>query len=605
MIGMADICTRIRRVKCDQGRPSCHRCVSSGRICDGYGIWGGGEVHSTYLLGPPLIPPNRPADSRPKIPISRLKSRLLENNEAGAKVRSTNSAGLESCPSLIDPGNGCVQTVRISSASSDCGQGIFRSIPRPLVEIQGDARERIVLFWFKEYTISKAPGLFPSAFWSSLLLRASYSEPAVLQAVLALTSAHKYEQLNSPEPFSKEEQFTLQAYNKAICCLQLSFNFNSRASLRVTLITCILFVCLEIVQRRQATAMTHLSSGLKLVMQFKLSRQAAEKKSFLDAADDESDDLIAQMFLKLSSQANLLGHGHSQPALIDISRIFDIQPSVFISTAEARVHLDKLISQVSGLNALSRKQGIAQPQSTLQHYQAALRADLSSWLQAFSTSGIESAPSISPWRKASCMVLRMYHTVAIIMCETCLFPNQESLFDLYCEQFWSITMCAIQTRKVLEGPKALITPHPTSNTPAIIIDIGWIPALYFTAIKCRIRRIRLLAIRLLESTSHREGIWNATVTAKVAREVMRIEEENEWQSSIDDDFALDGMPSKEEFIFPTLSECERLHDVELIFPDEIHGRARFKYRRRHDDGSSEEIYREHDPVSGSWLDWAS
>jgi hypothetical protein len=29
-------------VKCDERRPSCSRCVSSGRICDGYGVWGGG-----------------------------------------------------------------------------------------------------------------------------------------------------------------------------------------------------------------------------------------------------------------------------------------------------------------------------------------------------------------------------------------------------------------------------------------------------------------------------------------------------------------------------------------------------------------------------------
>ncbi|OAR00188.1 hypothetical protein LLEC1_07811 [Akanthomyces lecanii] len=28
---------RIRRVKCDEGRPACHRCTSTGRTCDGYG----------------------------------------------------------------------------------------------------------------------------------------------------------------------------------------------------------------------------------------------------------------------------------------------------------------------------------------------------------------------------------------------------------------------------------------------------------------------------------------------------------------------------------------------------------------------------------------
>ncbi|EXL42554.1 hypothetical protein FOCG_15012 [Fusarium oxysporum f. sp. radicis-lycopersici 26381] len=30
---------RIRRIKCDEGRPGCLRCSSTGRACDGYGIW--------------------------------------------------------------------------------------------------------------------------------------------------------------------------------------------------------------------------------------------------------------------------------------------------------------------------------------------------------------------------------------------------------------------------------------------------------------------------------------------------------------------------------------------------------------------------------------
>jgi hypothetical protein len=27
---------RIRRVKCDEGKPNCQRCISTGRKCDGY-----------------------------------------------------------------------------------------------------------------------------------------------------------------------------------------------------------------------------------------------------------------------------------------------------------------------------------------------------------------------------------------------------------------------------------------------------------------------------------------------------------------------------------------------------------------------------------------
>jgi len=36
------ILRRVRKVKCDQGWPACDRCIPTGRVCDGHGIWGGG-----------------------------------------------------------------------------------------------------------------------------------------------------------------------------------------------------------------------------------------------------------------------------------------------------------------------------------------------------------------------------------------------------------------------------------------------------------------------------------------------------------------------------------------------------------------------------------
>jgi hypothetical protein len=34
-LSTTDVFVRIRKVKCDQDRPACNRCVSTGRICDG------------------------------------------------------------------------------------------------------------------------------------------------------------------------------------------------------------------------------------------------------------------------------------------------------------------------------------------------------------------------------------------------------------------------------------------------------------------------------------------------------------------------------------------------------------------------------------------
>ena len=41
--------SRIRKVKCDEGRPACVKCVSTGRVCEGYEVWGGGNTLDLVL----------------------------------------------------------------------------------------------------------------------------------------------------------------------------------------------------------------------------------------------------------------------------------------------------------------------------------------------------------------------------------------------------------------------------------------------------------------------------------------------------------------------------------------------------------------------------
>jgi hypothetical protein len=88
---------RARRIRCDETFPACYRCVSSGRICDGYGIWGGGgAIHHrippgstqplklelmkryerpTHQAKPPKLvisPLTRPSHIHPRAILSRL-----------------------------------------------------------------------------------------------------------------------------------------------------------------------------------------------------------------------------------------------------------------------------------------------------------------------------------------------------------------------------------------------------------------------------------------------------------------------------------------------------------------------------------------------------
>ncbi len=117
-----------------------------------------------------------------------------------------------------------------------------------------------------------------------------------------------------------------------------------------------------------------------------------------------------------------------------------------------------------------------------------------------------------------------------------------------------------------------------------IADVGWIPPLYYTALKCRVHRVRLQAIRLLESASHREGIWDSKIAAAVARKVMEIEEDGFYRGmDTADDFSLSSLPGLQDLSLPSLPLSARLCEVKVVLPDGPVGSIRLLYKRRTSD----------------------
>ncbi|KAL7962807.1 hypothetical protein V8C34DRAFT_269948 [Trichoderma compactum] len=175
-----------RRVKCDEARPSCERCVSTGRVCDGYGIW----------------------DSISKAP---------------GKLKDGRASALSNAIVLS-------QVQRVSEKTYSIG-----------------------FEYFRRYTVNKLPGVFESGFWNSLVFQACV-DPAVLHAATALGAAHK-----------NKEAISLVEYNQAIQHLRRHLYRLDNDALRVSLITCMIFACLELLRGGFKTGHTHLSNGMQLL----------------------------------------------------------------------------------------------------------------------------------------------------------------------------------------------------------------------------------------------------------------------------------------------------------------------------------------------------
>jgi hypothetical protein len=534
---------RIRKVKCDEAFPACQRCIKTGRICDGYGIWGGGGSHSSHC-----------------------------------------------------------KTILVSEDVS-----IVPRAPTSSIDDKG------YLEWFKCRTAIKLPGTFRSSSpWSTLLMQASFSEPAVLHAVLALSSVHKRNTVNIDgwrqmiDAPDKQEQFALRNYIKsikAVSHLRPHCLVNDKASLRVALITCIMFVCLEFLRGHFQTAQAHLKHGITILRELQLYSDRNRGTSDIGSSRGSTDTWIAEGFSRFNLQMELFQYGYEHSGTYLQSRWHENPSAVFQSLFDAWQELVSVFSAVFYLSRQARQRSLCECtlEQTLEllECQQRMHSYLTQWLVTWDAFKRSRGQLSDDYRKAY-QVVHAYHTMATIMLSTCLNPHDETIFDTQTNQFTYLVaqlveLHDIRTIKVLPGNLMDMT-HSVS-------DLGWIAPLYFVATKCRVHRVRLQAVRLLESTSHREGIWDSKITARVAKKVMEIEEGDYYKSpDIDDNFPLGATPTPVELELPILPKLYRVCELEVVLSGAPLDRVLLFCKRKVDDVDRRVLLSEYDVHTQRWSD---
>ena len=533
---------RIRKVKCDEARPSCYRCLSTGRICEGYGVWGGGggngsRQKNSCIANVPILRGERP--SPPNI------STLIDGS-------------------------------------------VLSSLPLHVIS----ADEQIYMEWFIHRTAQKLPGAFRLAFWDELLPQACLSEPSVLHAVLSLGSVHKRQALDirSTSGSSKGEStevFALQQYTRAISDLRRRMEDKSKLSTKVALITCAIFVQLEYLRGFYKTALTHLRHGLIMLEEILPTNGKVEENN-----QDVVNEWIMQVFTTMIVQAKLFGQEICQPRLFSLiaKRIRSVSET-FQSLSHARQSLECIFFRIMILKNEHERYTESfladrSPHSELTYIDActSIQIDLDNWLRACEQVTCESKktdaqPAASVVDRFAWKLLEVYHTLAQIMAAECfsteslaanakLNPSTLSEKSAACSSIGAISSYSISSASRISqqctdnpSPRSSLTdeisnslasffdsiiaqcdvlfkwafgpsiqtarlhrrPADRDNSHAIA-DIGWIPPIYYVAIHCSDPRIRSKAIKMLRLVPHREGIWDSLMAATIAEKVPGIEQ---------------------------------------------------------------------------------
>ncbi|OAA47566.1 Zn(2)-C6 fungal-type DNA-binding domain protein [Metarhizium rileyi] len=460
---------RIRRIKCDEAKPACLRCTSTGRKCDGYDI-----------------------NANPR----------SRKNDATANALSH----------------------RYQIATPPAASLEF-SIPRPLLaDIMGTDMERFYFHCFRAVA-GEAVGIrhkYNSMFWKETVPQHCYEVESIKHAFIAFGAAyHNFqttgERADPTAPPSRTERFIIQQYSLAMRGLaQDTQQVSVRRRYGMTLISCIAFFCIEMLRNDWRAALTHLSNGLHLMAN--LPEEVSDilnnpEKWSRGPKNQHARVLYMLRLLSRWEVAMRLVTGDFQPRLtlrIYESRKLDASAGTkFASVEDIYEAVDSYCQDASAFTWLTRDhhgdtQFWAQHRPKLQRSVLMERSRLISnniciYQNNFDMEHLEFQDVV--FFNAS----RLRHKGATLILEMLPLPEKanEPLELDELRQFEDFIRTAIQLRDIITSSA---TRRPVGDNANV--DLAVVPTLYVTGSNCREEGLRKKILGLAMEWPRRENLWD-------------------------------------------------------------------------------------------------
>ncbi|KAI0376050.1 hypothetical protein F5Y04DRAFT_226130 [Hypomontagnella monticulosa] len=512
---------KIRRVKCDEARPYCRRCVSTGRRCDGYPqnptatsvTQEGNGIHAS------------PSPNREQLPDtnSRTVQFITHHTHHAPQV----PGGPLHSPIYIPQGLRCPHT--LYSAGSE---------------------EYSAINYFATKTLPQLNGFRLFLPWVNTLVFFSHTIPCVYNAAVALGSLHwayvsrGMTEVGDCKPCCYDGQetkrFALNHYNLAIRQL-LSSSSRSRSTsgdIFPTLLVCYLFICFENLAGNYEQASRHLRGGVALLNETRISMSVAGGVSSSSSDSRELIEQITENFRHLDMQAATFLLDWSPQILpgdintrVHVPCYFGPVHLRFSSLNQAADQMEYLIQTIMGLRQwegrflLANRRGPAEVGVVFDEFlnwQKEVVNQLEQWWGAFSVLLQQLDRQLCPSDRRLTQMLR-FHYITTSTFLSVSTSATEMDYDKVLPRFRAAVKLAstlVLRPAVAHGSVAVTA---SNAEPSFTLEIGIIAALFLIGTKCRDPIVRRELISILE-VPRREGVWDSISAGKVVERVMTIEE---------------------------------------------------------------------------------
>lgn len=462
---------RRRRVKCDEVKPTCMRCASGGRVCEGYD-----------------------------------------------KSLAPGSA----------PGSACVAKGSPHSAASSARESslaLALQQPRTVVgpsEVKVNLSDMTMFDALRFNIVGLVAGGFDHGFWAVDVLRACQVQPAIWHASLALTALHQSQKQDAGETFrrSRHERLSMTHYGasiKHVIALTSKGNL-SNGEREALLLASLLLTALCTMQGDVRQAMMHAANCIQLFHQWRLweghRSSVSRRGSMLNA--DSLNTIVAHIELQLVSRIEQVaippwGSPCSPPRCSDIP---------FASAAEAYHEFQPLFTSLIGLwqrAGLPLLRGLPQPGPEMDvRYPYVI--EFQRWKKKYDA--LRASDNTSSVDAESMMTLYFYWYGLQICLEANIYGG-ETAFDIFLPAFQNMLTMAKELLEIIRTSKEV---GEGDERPAFSFTMSAIEGLMWCSNGCRDPEVRRGFLHLIQIWPRREGIWSNNLIAAIVETTIDLEE---------------------------------------------------------------------------------
>lgn len=373
-------------------------------------------------------------------------------------------------------------------------------------------RERRAFENYFHYGALSIAGSLDVGFWKGTVLQLSRSEPAIWDAVIAISALYENPSCSSSAGLllgsTSRNDDALIWYSRSIGRARKLIE-QSKASEEIAIVTCVLYICIEIMQGHVREALQLYEQGLRLIHELKAS-VGSYRMPFLD-------DTVIPLFLRMGTAALSTA---GVPVVKDLFALADYQGSLGSFNAEAAraalspITRESILFQWEAEAHLLEVGSAASVSPETVARQQELLSRLDNWNRSFiALKKYEDAKN--PMHLTAILTLRVFHAAIFIMLSTCL-TQWETDSDTYLAYFKIIVENA--SRVVTDGSM------PDGSQARFTFEAGVGEPLFAVTMKCRDQQLRREALSLLRRVPQVQAFFQSAARVARAEQYILMEE---------------------------------------------------------------------------------